>query len=158
MINKILTPSQALPKIKQYCSYQERCHQEVKDKLYSYGLHRKDVEEIISQLIVENHLNEERFAMQYSGGKFRMKQWGINKIKQGLSGKGISEYNLRKALKSIDTLPYRQTFEKLALKKWELLKNERNIFAKKKKLKDYLLQKGYEQPLIYEWLNKQTTK
>lgn len=158
MINKILTPSQALPKIKQYCSYQERCHQEVKDKLYSYGLHRKDVEELISQLIVENYLNEERYAMQYAGGKFRMKQWGINKIKQGLSGKGVSEYNLRKALKSIDNFPYHHTFEKLAMKKWELLKSERNIFAKKRKLKDFLLQKGYEQPLIYEWLNKQTTK
>ncbi len=96
--------------------------------------------------------------MQYAGGKFRMKQWGINKIKQGLSGKGISEYNLRKALKSIDNFPYQQTFEKLAMKKWQLLKSERNIFAKKKKVKDYLLQKGYEQPLIYEWLNKQTAK
>src|ERR1700693_812271 len=71
-----LTPEQAIPKIKQYCAYQERCHAEVKDKLYSFGLHRKDVDEIIVLLIGENYLNEERFAIQYAGGKFRMKHWG----------------------------------------------------------------------------------
>ncbi len=57
------TPGQAIPKIKQYCAYQERCHAEVRDKLYSYGLYKKEVEPIISLLITENYLNEERFAI-----------------------------------------------------------------------------------------------
>ena len=78
------TPQQSVPKIKQYCAYQERCHAEVRDKLYSFGLNKIEVEEIISELITENYLNEERFAIHYAGGKFRMKQWGKNKIKQSL--------------------------------------------------------------------------
>ena len=87
-----------------------------------------------------------------------MKEWGINKIKKSLLEKGVSEYNLRKALKSIDTVSYRQTFEKLALKKWTLLKSEKNIFTKKRKVKDFLLQKGYESSLVFDWLSKQTAK
>ena len=148
MALQTFTPEQAIPKIKQYCAYQERCHAEVKDKLYSYGLHRKEVDEIIVQLIGENYLNEERFAIQYAGGKFRIKYWGKNKIKQALKQKKVSDYCIKKALKVIDDADYRKTFEKLAEQKLATLKSEKNIFIKKKKLQDFLLMKGYESELV----------
>jgi regulatory protein len=144
------TPDQAILKIKQYCAYQERCHAEVKDKLYSFGLHKKDVDEIMVLLIGENYLNEERFAIHYAGGKFRMKHWGKNKIKQALKQKQVSDYCIKKALKKIDEADYIKTFEKLVEQKMNLLKSEKNIFAKKKKLQDFLLMKGYESDLVNE--------
>lgn len=143
------TPEQAAAKIKQYCAYQERCHAEIREKLYSYGLHRKDVDEIIADLINNNYLNEERFAVQYAGGKFRIKQWGKNKIKQALKLKQVSDYCIKKALKQIEYDDYLKTFEHLAQAKLKALKAERNILVKKKKLQNYLLQKGYESDLIY---------
>ena len=79
-----MTPGQALPKIKQYCAYQERSHSEIKDKLYGFGLRKNEVEEILATLIEENYCNEERFAEQFAGGKFRMKQWGRIKIRRAL--------------------------------------------------------------------------
>jgi regulatory protein len=142
------TPQQAIPKIKQYCAYQERCHAEVKDKLYLFGLHRKEVDEIIVHLIGENYLNEERFAIQYAGGKFRIKHWGKNKIKQALKQKQVSDYCIKKALKEIDDTDYIKTFQKLAEQKLQSLKSEKNIFIKKRKLQDFLLGKGYEGDLI----------
>lgn len=148
------TPEQAIPKIKQYCAYQERCHTEVKDKLYSFGLHRKEVDEIIVQLIGENYLNEERFAIQYAGGKFRIKHWGKHKIKQTLKQKQVSDYCIKKALKEIDDADYRKTFEKLVEQKLNTLKSEKNIFIKKKKLQDFLLMKGYESDLVGEEVAK----
>ena len=148
------TPDQAIPKIKQYCAYQERCHAEVKGKLYSFGLHRKEVEEIIVHLIGENYLNEERFAIQYAGGKFRIKHWGKNKIKQALKQKQISDYCIKKALKEIDDTDYIKTFEKLVEQKMQSLKSEKNIFIKKRKLQDFLLGKGYEGDLIGEKVGK----
>lgn len=148
------TPEQSIPKIKQYCAYQERCHAEVRDKLYSFGLNKIEVEEIISTLISENYLNEERFAIHYAGGKFRMKQWGKNKIKQSLKFKQVSDYCIKKALKEINEREYEKTFQKLTEQKLKTLKSEKNIFIKKRKLQDFLLQKGYENEMIREVVNK----
>jgi regulatory protein len=144
------TPDQSIPKIKQYCTYQERCHSEVRDKLYSFGLNKAEIEEIIFLLITENYLNEERFAIHYAGGKFRMKQWGKIKIKQSLKFKEISDYCIKKALKEIDSKEYEKTFQKLAEQKLKTLKSEKNIFIKKRKLQDFLLQKGFENEMVKE--------
>lgn len=143
-----LSKEQSLPKIKQYCAYQDRCHSEVKEKLYSYGLYKKDVEQLMAQLIEENYLNEERFAIQYAGGKFRMNQWGRVKIKHALRQKQVSEYSIKKGLKEISDNEYKKTLQKLAAQKLKTLKSETNVFSKKKKLQDYLLQKGYEGELV----------
>lgn len=152
MIQQKLTPQQAHLKIKQYCAYQERCHNEVKDKLYGYGLLKIEVEEIISKLIEENYLNEERFAIQYAGGKFRIKHWGKVKIKYELRQKYISDYCIKKALSAIDAAEYKKTLYKLADLKLKTLKSEKNSFIKKKKLQDHLLMKGFELTLLKEIL------
>jgi len=108
------------------------------------------VDEIISIVITENYLNEERFAIHYAGGKFRMKYWGKNKIKQALKYKQVSDYCIKKALQKIDSAAYEKTFQKLAEQKLKTLKSEKNIFIKKRKLQDFLLQKGYESDLVRE--------
>jgi regulatory protein len=143
-----LTKEQALQKLRHFCAYQERCHQEVKDKLYSYGLHRQDVEESLSQLIEESYLNEERFAIQFAGGKFRMKRWGRNKIRYELKKKFISDYCIRKALRAIDEDDYMATLGKLGHDKWESLRSEKNALRRKQKTISFLLQKGYEADLV----------
>jgi regulatory protein len=142
------TPLQALPKAKHYCAYQERCHSEVKDKLYGFGLNTNEVNEILSKLIEENYLNEERFAIQYAGGHFRSKKWGKVKISYALKQKQVSPYCIKKALKQIDDTDYEKTLQKLFDEKLRTLKSEKNIFIKKRKLQDHLMQKGYETDLI----------
>lgn len=144
----------ALQKIKHYCAYQERCHAEVRDKLYSFGLHKNEVEQLLTQLIEENFLNEERFSVAYAGGKFRMKQWGKEKIKYALKQKKVSDYNIRKALASISNADYRKTFISVAGKKLKTLRSEKNIFIKKQKIKTFLQQKGFEIKVINEYLKE----
>lgn len=147
-----LTPQQALQKTKQYCAYQERCHKEVKEKLYGFGLTTNEVEASISALIEENYLNEERFAIAYAGGKFRMKQWGRQKIKYSLQQKQVSSYCIKKALALIDEDAYMATLQKELEARKKLLKGEKNIFIKKRKISDYLQQKGFELSLINDCL------
>jgi len=142
------TPQQALPKAKHYCAYQERCHSEVKDKLYGFGLTTPEVNEIVSQLIEENYLNEERFALLFAGGHFRTKKWGRVKIEYALKQKQVSAYSIKKALKQIDEADYKKVLRKLFDDKLKTLKSEKNIFIKKRKLQDHLMQKGYETDLI----------
>ena len=147
-----IEPATAFEKAKHYCAYQERCHAEVREKLYSFSLYKNEVEQILTQLIEEGYINEERFAVAYANGKFKLKQWGKGKIQHALKQKQVSDYCIRKALAFINTSAYDQTFSRLANKKLDALKNEKNIFIKKKKLKTFLLQKGFELNMIYTYL------
>src|SRR6185312_184775 len=173
-----LSPEQALQKLRHYCGYQERCHQEVREKLYAFGLHRNAVEDAVATLIQEDMLNEERFAIQFAGGHFRLRQWGRIKIRYELRLREISDYCIDKALAALDEEAYHQTLAALAAKKWESLggsghparptnatsftgrTNATNATSptnttddaspamRRHKTQEYLLQKGYEPDLI----------
>lgn len=152
---KQLTKEQALQKLRHYCAYQERCHAEAKEKLYSFGLRKQMVEESLAQLIEEDYLNEERFAIQFAGGKFRMKQWGRVKITHALKQMQVSAYCINKALKELDEEAYGKTLHKLAKQKWDTVKGVGvNGFVKMAKTTDYLLQKGYEAELVRRVVNE----
>ncbi|MDO6433364.1 regulatory protein RecX [Flavitalea sp. BT771] len=138
-----LSPDQALQKARHYCSYQERCHSEVKEKLYSFGLRKNDVETALSQLIEDNYLNEERFAVQFAGGRFRLKHWGKVKIRYELRQKQVGDYCIKKALAAISEDDYARALAKLAEAEWESLKNE-EPFLRRQKVQAYLVRKGYE--------------
>lgn len=154
MYKKQLTKEQALQKLKHYCAYQERCHSEVKDKLYTLGVWKKEHDEILASLIEENYLNEERFAIAFAGGRFRVKQWGRVKIKYELKQKQVSEYCIKKALKQIGEEDYLTVLDKLAKEKYASLKSEQHLIRKKKTM-DYLLGKGFEMELVRRAFEKE---
>lgn len=150
MQQKNLTKEQALQKLRQYCGYSERCHSDVVSKLYDLGVWKKNHDEIVATLIVENYLNEERYAKAFAGGHFRQKHWGRNKIKQHLKLKNISPYCINKGMLEIDEDEYGAVLQKYFHQKWDSLKGEKNRFTKMKKTSDFLLQKGFEAHLINE--------
>lgn len=152
--NKKLTPQQALQKIKHYCAYQERSHEEVKQRLYSFGLRTIEVDPILARLIEEDYLNEERFARLFAGGRFRMKQWGRVKIRLALRQRNVSEYCIRKGLSEIPDNEYLHTLRRLFTAKWNALKGEKNLLVKKRKALDALLQKGFERDLVMDLLKE----
>ncbi len=150
-----LSKEQALQKLRQYCGYQERCHKEAKEKIYSLGMYKQDVEEIISTLIEEDYLNEERFAMAFAGGHFRSKQWGRIKINYELRQKGVSAYCITRALKEIEEDDYLETIRVLIRKKSESLVGEKlNSFARHQKIMNYMMQKGFEPQLLQKELKE----
>ena len=153
MQKKYLTKEQAVQKLRQYCAYQERSHSEVVQKLWDLGVRKAEHDEIVASLIEDDYLNEERFAVQFAGGKFRMKDWGRKKIFYALKEKGVSPYCINKALKGIDENEYQKTLHQLAERKYELLKGEQYLVRKKKAM-DYLLQKGYEPELVTRVVNE----
>ena len=112
-----------------------------------------EVEEIISDLIAENFLNEERFATSFAGGHFRIKGWGKLKINHALYQKKVSAYNIKKALKCIDEDDYKAKLIDLATKKWNTLKDERGLNRMAKTMA-FLHQRGFEPALIQPILQK----
>ena len=146
---KSYSVDEAKRKLEHYCSYQERCHDEVIQKLKSLNMIPEAIDAIIFHLIENNFLNEERFATSFARGKFRIKQWGRRRIINELKARNISKYNIEIALKQFDEEEYLNAFNELADKQWDAI-NEHNILKKKKKVADFLLRKGFESSLVME--------
>ncbi|WP_439697964.1 regulatory protein RecX [Mucilaginibacter sp. AW1-7] len=148
---KITDPKIALTKAENYCAYQERSQQEVRDRLYEWGLWPNAIEQVISELIQGNFLNEERFAKAYAKGKFSQKAWGRIKIKQGLKQKRVPDVLIKKAMLTIDADDYFAALTRLLDKKAGTI-NEKNELKRRYKLQQYAMGRGYEADLVAEVL------
>jgi regulatory protein len=154
IIPKVFSRDQAKVKAESYCAYQERSQYEVRCKLYDWGLHTRDVEEIITELIEGNYLNEARFALAYTLGKFRIKGWGKLKIRQGLKLKQVPEKMITRSLNAIDKDEYQTKLEQLLDKKQAMIK-ETDPYKVRYLLSNYAVSKGYETDLILKILKPQ---
>lgn len=148
---KVYTSNQAFVKIASFCAYQERTQQEVRLKLYEYGIKTDEVEVIIVKLIEDNFLNEERFAKAFAGGKFRVKKWGRNKIIRELEMRNLSSYCIKSGLKEIEEEDYLDTIHQIIAKKSDEI-SLKNPYQKTYKIAQYLISRGFESDLVWEVL------
>ena len=146
-----MTAPEVLTKSRRYCALQERCHQEVRDKLYGWGSHQEEVEQVIGQLIGDGYLNEQRFAEHYAVSKFRQKGWGRVKIREALKFKKVSAPCINKALASIDDEEYIPCHS-AAVDKQRPKLNALNEWEREQRVKRYLLTRGFEGDLIADAL------
>ncbi len=154
---KNYTLTQALKKAANYCVLQERCQQEVRTKLYDWGLFGEEVEQCVAELISTGFINEERYAKAFAGGKFRIKKWGKVKIKNELKQKKISEYCINKGIREINDSDYKTALKEILLKKSKELK-EKNQYKKMNRLASFALQKGYESELVWNIIREMFIK
>ncbi|MDA9563122.1 RecX family transcriptional regulator [Flavobacteriales bacterium] len=149
-----LSVQQALVRAQKYCAYQERCHQEVKSKLYDWGLYSEDVDNIIVTLIQEDFLNEERFAASFVRGKFRIKKWGRIKILAELGKRNITEYCKKKGLEEIEEEDYLSTLKDV-LRRRASQEKEQVPYVRNQKLAAYLYTRGFESDLVWKILDEE---
>ena len=142
------TVNEIRDKLAKYCAYQDRCHWEVENKMAEFNLIPEANDEIMIYLIQNDFLNEERFARSFVRGKFNQKNWGRIKIRSELKKRKIPSKLIDSALLEIDEEDYLKTLENLFEKKKNNLKSERESFKKKAKIRNYLLQKGFESEII----------
>ncbi|WP_115460935.1 regulatory protein RecX [Winogradskyella aurantiaca] len=147
------TVDEAKAKMEYYCTYQERCHKDVKDKLVQMKMIPEAIDLILVHLIERNYLNEQRFAEQFVLGKFRIKKWGRLRLKRELKYRELSEFSIKKALALISDEDYYNALDELADKRIAVVK-EPHPFKRKKKVCDYLLYRGWEANLVYEIVNE----
>lgn len=145
----IYTIKEAIHKIEHYCAYQERCHEEVEQKLRDMKMTLEERDQIIAHLISENFLSEERFACNFARGKHRIKHWGKIRITNELKFRGINQTLINIALKEIDPEEYYTAFDTLANRNWESIQ-EKNTLKKRKKFCDFMLRRGFESNIVYE--------
>ncbi len=130
-----------------FCAYQERCKQDVLKKMSEIGVLIDEKEALLQQLIDEKFFDEQRFANAYVSGKFKINQWGKNKIKAGLYQKGVANLFIENALSQIDEEAYLQLAQQLAQKQIPKIKAQ-NKEQLLQKLFFHLSQKGFESEVI----------
>jgi regulatory protein len=140
-----LSVEEGMSLLRQYCNFQERCHQEVRHKGLLLGFRGDELEFLISRLISEGLLDEERYAKALARGKFRNNQWGKVKIIQALKQHDIPAYCIQRAMLEIPADEYEATLTKLIEKKKS---NQKWTPLLKRKIIQYLQQKGFEYDLI----------
>lgn len=145
----VFSIKEAIQKIEYFCAYQERCHEEVVSKLWAMKMESDEIDQIMVHLIASNFLNEERFACSFARGKHRIKHWGKIRITNELKYKNISQTLINTALKEITPEEYLETFNTLAERHWESIR-ETNTLKKRKKFCDYMLRRGFESNFVYE--------
>lgn len=153
MKTRYVSRQEALEKARKFCAYQERSHLEVWEKLKTLNQPHEMAEELLTELIEEGFLDEERFARAYVRGKFKNNRWGRLKIRQGLKTKGVQPRLIDKALEEIDEDDYQATLHHLLLKKLKQLKGESQV-QQKNKVARYLTGKGYEQGLVWKIIDQ----
>jgi regulatory protein len=149
-----LTPSEAISKLEAYCAYQERCEQEVRNKLAKLTVPMELHAEVFKYLREQGFLDDARFAKTYAGSKLRLKKWGKMKIVQGLKIKGIKEPHISNALKALDWDDYYNTIRALLEQKGRLLKDPEG-YQRQHKLVTYVVGKGFEPNLVWEVLKEE---
>ena len=148
---KIYDINLAIDRLKNYCAIQDRCQWDVIKKMNEWQLTQNTQNHILELLISNQYINEERFSISFCQGKFRIKKWGRNKIKHELRKRDISENCIIKGLNSLNEDEYQKTLKKIIKKKQKKSK-EKNLFIKNNKIARYLIQKGFENNLIWNML------
>ncbi|MCY4162461.1 MAG: RecX family transcriptional regulator [Flavobacteriaceae bacterium] len=139
-------------KLEFYCQYQDRCHQEVHAKMDLLKVPYDYREELKQYLIEENFLNEKRFVESFVIGKFNQSHWGNIRLTRELQVRDISDYLIQYGLNLIDNTDYQEKFLIALEKAKRSYPDDSNVKAKKK-IFDYLKRKGWEPPLILEYLD-----
>ena len=142
------TVDEALKRMGRYCAYQDRCHQEVRQKLREMKMIPEAVDHIMAYLIEHDFLNEQRFADSYARGKFRIKNWGRVRIVRELKQREISPFVIKKSLRQISDKEYMDLLDDLARKRLQALSDKTQL-EKKQKLASFLLYRGWENELVY---------
>lgn len=147
--DKPITPDDALAKLEHFCAYRERCPKEVRTKLAELGMQGPTAEQIFTVLRDDGFFNEERFALAFAGGKFRMNHWGRVRIRLELRTRGIAPNLIQQALDSIGEAEY------VALLK-QLIEKKRRQYDKddhaREKTAAALIRAGFEQELVFLYL------
>ena len=143
---------QALEKLRQICSRQEKSPADVIVLLKRWGIDQLHHLTIIEQLKSEKYIDEYRYTSAFVKDKIKFDHWGIIKIRYFLHLKGIAKDILENAIKEVDRNEYRHMIGKELDKKRKSLKGTpREIWAK---LARYGSSRGYELEIMQDFLDE----
>ena len=142
-----------LKKAAAYCSKQETCSADVETKLQTWGADTGQKEKIVSYLIEQKYIDNERFCRAFVNDKLRFNKWGRLKIVQALRMKQIPENIQQGVFNEMDVSLYEQILAELLHKKVREIKAS-GSYERRGKLLNFALQRGFEYAIAERLINK----
>ena len=144
---KPISPETAKARLEALCARSEQCSYELRQKLNRWGLSTHDAEKIITHLIANRYVDDNRFTRAFVNDKIRFERWGQRKVWMALRQKGIPEETIRENLEELDEEQIYDNLKHLLSKKRKTIKD-----TDPRKIREKLLRFGLSRGYTYDQL------
>ena len=151
-MKKDMTEQEAYLQLAALCAQAEHCQQEMRDKLRRWELDETVQNRIISRLVKERYIDDERYARAFVKDKIRYNKWGRRKVQQGLWQKRIDADIQQRVLDEIDDKEYLDVLRPLLKQKRKSIKAA-NDYELNQKLMRFALGRGFGFDIIRQCLD-----
>lgn len=155
-MKKEMTEQEAYLQLAALCAQAEHCRQEMLDKMKRWGLDEGVQDRIISRLVKERFVDDERYARAFVKDKVRYNKWGRRKIQQALWMKRIDEHIQQQVLDEIEEREYLDVLRPLLKQKRKSVKAQ-NDYELNQKLIRFALGRGFTFDVIRQCINVDET-
>ena len=149
---KEITAQEAYLRLTALCAQAEHCRQEMRDKMTRWEIDSDTQEQIISRLVKERYIDDERYARAFVKDKVRYNKWGRRKVEQALWQKRIADDIRERVLDEVDEEEYLNVLRPLLKQKRKSTKAE-NDYELNQKLVRFALGRGFTYDIIRQCID-----
>ena len=147
-----MTEQEAYLQLAALCAQAEHCQQEMRDKMRRWELDETVQNRIVTRLVKERYVDDERYARAFVKDKIRYNKWGRRKVQQALWQKHIDTDIQQRVLDEIDEKEYLDVLRPLLKQKRKSIKAESD-YELNLKLVRFALGRGFGFDIIRQCLN-----
>ena len=151
-MKKEMTEQEAYLQLAALCAQAEHCQQEMRDKMKRWEIDEIVQNRIISRLVKERYIDDERYARAFVKDKIRYNKWGRRKVQQALWQKRIDDDIQRRVLDEIDEKEYLDVLRPLLKQKRKTIKAQSD-YELNQKLMRFALSRGFTFDIIRQCID-----
>lgn len=151
-MTKEKTEQEAYLQLAALCAQAEHCEQEMRDKMKRWGMTPQAQDNVVSRLVKERYIDNERFARAFVKDKVRYNKWGRRKVQQALWMKRIDDDIQQRVLDEIDDKEYLDVLVPLLKQKRKSVKANSD-YELNQKLVRFALSRGFDYGVIRQCLD-----
>ncbi|CAN5850959.1 RecX family transcriptional regulator [soil metagenome] len=133
-----------------FVAFQARSCHEVRQRLRKADFQEEVIDQVVERLLENRYLDDAAYSLTYARDRFRVRDYGPRRIRSDLMRKGIDSQLIAAAIEELSDSEMDETVERLAMKRWQALSREEDLYRRKSKTFDFLLRRGYSYDQVRE--------
>ena len=146
------TENEAYLALTALCAQAEHCQYEMLEKMRRWELSEEAQARVMSKLIKERYVDDERYAHAFVKDKIRYNKWGRRKVEQALWQKRIDDDIRTRVLDDVDDEEYLSVLRPLLKQKRKTIK-AKNDYELNQKLVRFALGRGFTFDIIQQCMD-----